>query len=810
MHGSFVHLHCHSHYSLLDSTATIDQLVSRAAQLGMTALALTDQGNLHGALEFYSACKDAMIKPIIGYEALVSPDRRSSTAVRSYEKSCNTLTLLARDKTGFDSLLKLSTKAFLEGNAGLSVIDYEMLEACNEGLICLSGGLTGELSRSLAGVAQQQTGGHAEARFIATWFQRVFGARFFIEIQDAGVPLQRQVTELALDLARELGIPTAATCDCHYLTREDAEAHDILLRLKSGRPAFDPGCTRMGSDESYLKSPQEMHTAFEGFDRAVIADAVNRTQTIADSVSLELHLGDRYFPRKRRFPKFEIPLGLTSSEELRRLCLEGLRERYAAVSKRWADGKTPSEGGSGVLHGDVIERLDHEIDVIDTLGLASYFRIVWDLLREGRSRSIPAAARGWSVGSLVVYGLGCSQVCPLEYDLLFEPFLDVSHSEAPQIDIDCCKERRGELIDYVKQKYGNANVARIGTFGTRHAKAAIRDVGRVIGTTLPRVEEIVELVPNELGISLSEAALPGTPLANACDANAEVAELVDLAKRIEGLVRDVGIHAAAVVIADRPLVDYVPLCRVGGKEEVVTQWGMRDVERADLMKIGVLGVRHLTVMSKALDSIEATSGVRPDPLSFPLDDDATFAMLCRGDTEGVFQLESDGTRDILTRMKPDHFLDLVAINALYRPGPLTEGMLDEYIDVKNGRRKAAYLHPVMGEVLGETYGVIAYREQILRLLNRLGGIKLGDAHLAMKGLRHSNPTVRAWLRTKFMQGAEDRGLEGQQATEVLAVLERYASHSFNKSHAAAYALPTWQTAYLRTHHPQPYLAAARA
>jgi DNA polymerase-3 subunit alpha len=556
---------------------------------------------------------------------------------------------------------------------------------------------------------------------------------------------------------------------------------------------------KMDSSEFYLKSPQEMHAAFDGLDRALVTEAVTRSQQIADSVAIELDLG------KRHFPGFDVPAGRTASEELRRLCLEGLAERYAHVPKRWSE--EPGPDGGRQLHPVVMERLDRELGVIDTLGFASYFLIVWDFVRYAREHDIPAAARGSGVGALVAYSLYLSHVCPLEYDLLFERFLDINRREAPDIDIDFCKERRGEVIDYVKQKYGAANVAQIGTFGTLAARAAIRDVGRALGMPIPRVDQIVALVPDQLGISLAEASAPGTQLAGACEADGEIRELVDLAGRIEGLARNVGTHAAAVVIADRPLVEYVPLQRVTGKEEVITQWAMGDVERAGLMKMDFLGLRYLTVVAKTLEIIKATTGEKPDPLAFPLDDAATFATLCRGETKGIFQLESGGIRDLLQRMKPDHFLDIVAVNALYRPGPLEGGMVDEYVNVKHGRKRAEFLHPVMKDVLGETHGVMVYQEQVMRILERLGGIELSSAYTCIKAISKKKLEIIAAFREQFVKGAQAQGLSKQQAEEVFALIEKFAGYGFNKSHSTAYALLAWQTAHLKTHWPMEFMAA---
>ena len=798
---SFAHLHCHSHYSLLDGASSIDRLVSRTVELGMNSLAITDHGNLHGALEFYEAAKAAKINPIIGYEAYIAPGSRFQKDAGSQRDSSYHLTLLARDRVGFANLLKLATKAYLEGFYFKPRIDRELLQEYGEGLICLSGCLSGEFSRALVGSSRAQRESLAQAREVAGWFQKTFGDRYFIEIQDNGLDVQRQVTEAALEISRELGIPPVATCDCHYVNREDAEAQDILLCVNTGRFRNDASRMRMDSSEFYLKSPQEMHEAFAGLDRDLVTGAVNRSQEIADSVAIDLDLG------KRHFPGFEVPGGHTASAELRRLCLAGLRERYAAVAKRWADGGVPADPATATIHPQVLERLDRELAVIDTLGFASYFLIVWDFVRHARDRDIPAAARGSGVGALVAYALYLSHVCPLEYDLLFERFLDVNRREAPDIDIDFCKERRGEVIDYVKKKYGEANVAQIGTFGTLAARAAIRDVGRALGMPVPRVDQIVALVPDQLGISLEDASAAGSQLAAACDTDAEVRELVQLAKQIEGLARNVGTHAAAVVIADRPLVEYVPLCRVTGKEEVITQWAMGDVERAGLMKMDFLGLRYLTVVAKTLDIIASTQGSRPDPFAFPLDDKAAFATLCRGETKGIFQLESGGIRDLLQRMRPDHFLDIVAVNALYRPGPLEGGMVDEYVNVKHGRKRAEFLHPVMKDVLEETHGVMVYQEQVMRILERLGGIELSSAYTCIKAISKKKLEIIAPFREQFVRGSQEKGLARQQAEEVFALIEKFAGYGFNKSHSTAYALLAFQTAYLKTHYPTEFMAA---
>jgi DNA polymerase-3 subunit alpha len=456
---------------------------------------------------------------------------------------------------------------------------------------------------------------------------------------------------------------------------------------------------------------------------------------------------------------------------------------------------------------EVLDRLERELDVINKLGFPNYFLIVWDFVRHAREQGIPATARGSGVGALVSYSLYLSHVCPLEYDLLFERFLDISRLEAPDIDIDFCKDRRGEVINYVKEKYGHDNVAQIGTFGTLAARAAIRDVGRAMGIPIPQVDKIVAMVPDELGIELAEALEKSADLKKAYDSDPQTRELLNLAMKIEGLARNVGTHAAAVVIADQPLVEYVPLCRVKDKEENITQWSMGDVERAGLLKMDMLGLRNLTVLSRAVDLIEQTTGRRIDPYKFPLQDQPTFDLLCRGETKGIFQLESGGIRDLLTKMKPDHFRDIIATNALYRPGPLEGGMVDDYVQVKHGRKAATYIHPVMKEVLEETHGVMVYQEQVMRILNKLGGIELSSAYTCIKAISKKKLETIAKFEEQFIKGATERGLKRTEAVELFEMIKKFAGYGFNKSHSTAYALIAYMTAYLKTHYAYEFMAA---
>jgi DNA polymerase III subunit alpha len=787
----FVHLHCHSHYSLLDGASPIDGMIARAKELGMNALAITDHGNLYGALEFYRKCRDAGINPVVGYEAYVAPGSRFEKGGESSRDAAYHLTLLAQNRTGFNNLVKLSSRAFLEGFYHKPRIDRELLEAHHEGIVCLSGCVSGELSRTLlAGNTADEA--IASGLEISAWFARVFGERYFIEIQNNGLDIQKQALELSVEVAKRMGLPTVATCDAHYVRQEDAVAQDVLLCINTGKFRTDTNRMRMEGDQFYLRSPQEMYATFTGLE-----DAVARSQDIANTVDIQLELG------KRHFPAFQLPPEKTSVDYLRELCEAGLRERYANASHRWQNG----DPQTGQLSEEVHQRLDRELHVINTLGFADYFLIVWDFVRYAAEHDIPCTARGSGVGSLVCYALRISHVCPLEYDLLFERFLDENRREAPDIDVDFCKDRRADVIQYVKDKYGEANVAQIGTFGTLAARAAIRDVGRTLGMPIFRVDQIVAMVPDQLNISLDDALVQSSDLRQAYDSNGEVRELIDLARKIEGLARNVGTHAAAVVIAEKPVGEYVPLQHVKGKTEVITQWAMGDVERAGLLKMDFLGLRNLTILAKSIELVQQSRGERIDPHRFPLHDAETFALLCRGETKGIFQLESGGIRDLLQRMKPDHFRDIVATNALYRPGPLEGGMVDEYIEVKHGRRPASYPHPVMREVLDETHGVMVYQEQVMRILNLLGGIPLADAYTCIKAISKKKLQTIAKYREQFIDGAREKGLEKKKAEDLFSMIEKFAGYGFNKSHSTAYALIAYQTAYLKAHYPVEFMAA---
>jgi DNA polymerase-3 subunit alpha len=787
---SFVHLHCHSHFSLLDGASPIGGLVNRAKDLGMNSLALTDHGNLYGALEFYQKCRDAGINPVLGYEAYITSGSRHERTGTAKESSFH-LTLLAQNRTGFANLIQLASRAFLEGFYHKPRIDRELLEAHNEGLICLSGCVSGELSRTLlAGSTADEA--IARGRDVAAWFHQVFKDRYFVEIQDNGLDIQRAAKELSVELAHKMGLPLVATCDAHYVHQEDAVAQDVLLCINTGKFRTDTNRMKMEGDQFYLRSPEEMAHAF-----ADLPDAVSRSQQIADTVDIQLDLDQRHFPT------FTPPESLSPTAYLRQLCEQGLRERYADTPERWEN----NDPASGQLSETVCARLDRELGVIETLGFPDYFLICWDFVRYAVENGIPCTARGSGVGSLVCYALRMSHVCPLRYDLLFERFLDESRREAPDIDIDFCKDRRGEVIQYVKDKYGEANVAQIGTFGTLAARAAIRDVGRALGLPIWRVDQVVAMVPDQLGISLEKALENSDELKKTYDGDEEIRELIDLARKIEGLARNVGTHAAAVVIAEKPVDHYVPLQRVKGKTEVITQWAMGDVERAGLLKMDFLGLRNLTILAKSIDLIEQSRGERIDPYKFPMDDPGAFGVFARGETKGIFQFESGGIRDLLQRMKPDSFSDIIATNALYRPGPLEGGMVDQYIDVKHGRKQAEYPHPKMRDVLTETHGVMVYQEQVMRILNRLGGIELANAYTCIKAISKKKLPIIAKFREQFIDGAHEQGLDKKKAEDLFSMIEKFAGYGFNKSHSTAYALIAYMTAYLKAHYPVEFMAA---
>ncbi|MDO4551826.1 MAG: DNA polymerase III subunit alpha [Planctomycetia bacterium] len=784
----FIHLHVHSHYSLLDGAGTLSALVGQAKSFGMDSLALTDHGNLFGALKFYKEAKKQGIKPIVGYEAYVAPGSRFGKESGVGGKTNYHLTLLAENIQGYKNLLKLASLAYMEGFYYKPRIDRALLKKYHEGLICLSGCLGGEINQYLT---YQDVPNLQKAEEVALWYRELFGDRYYLEIQNNGVDLQYVATKHMLEMSKRLGIPTVATSDVHYVKKEDAEVQDILLCVNTGKLRTEPNRMRMEPHEYYMRSQEEMYAAFPGQE-----ESVARSAEIALRCNLELELNQRFFP------VYKTPEGVESVDLLREIALKGLRDRYKLTPKRWVDGKI-----GGELTPEVIQRLETELDTIKRQGFPNYFLIVWDFVREATERGIACTARGSGVGSLVCFGLGLSRVCPLEYDLLFERFLDVNRAEAPDIDIDFEQQRRGEILQYVKDKYGEENVAQIGTFGTMAAKAAINDVGRALGLTLAKVREVTSKVPDTPKMTIQKAMEMNTELMEMYQSDSDVQQLINFAKGCEGLARNAGTHACAVLITETPVTDYVPLHSIQGKDGVVTQWEYAEVEASGLLKMDFLGLRNLSILSQTMNLIEDTTGQKLNPYDFPQDDPETYGLISRGETKGVFQLESSGFRDLLQRLQPDNFRDIIAALALYRPGPLDGGMVDTYINVKHGRQKAEYIHPVVEEILKETYGVMVYQEQIMRILNRLGKIELADSYKCIKAISKKKETEITKYKQQFLEGCQENNLTISQGSDLFELIVKFAGYGFNKSHSTAYAKIAYITAYLKMHYPVEFMAA---
>ncbi len=800
----FVHLHCHSHYSLLDGANRIPDLVAKTKELGMPALALTDHGNLYGAIEFYQEAKAAGVKPILGYEAYVAPGSRRERDAKGISEAAFHLTLLAKNETGFRNLIRMASAAYLEGFYYRPRIDKELLQQYHDGIICLSGCASGEFSELILKDRLD------EATELARWFARLFGeGNFFVEIMDNGLDIQRRCRAGAIDIAGRLGLPLVATCDTHYLCQADADAHDVLLCINTGKVLSDANRMRMDTKEFYLRSPDEMLERF-----ATDGEALANTLAVADACNVELDF------KSRHFPPFVPPQEKSQEQFLRELCELGLKERYGDPPRsEKGTGPICLDGPEGASHKldlspfrfqDAKQRLEHELAIIFKMGFAGYFLVVWDFVRFARERGIPAGARGSACGAIVSYVLGLSSVDPIEYDLLFERFLDPNRNEAPDIDIDFCQQRRDEVIAYVKEKYGESNVAQIITFGTMAARAAIRDVGRVLDIPLARVDQIAKLVPQTLGITLQDALDKSSDLYREYEQDPQIKQLIDIAMKLEGLNRNAGTHAAGVVIGDKPLTEYLPLSKSG--DTITTQWTMGDIEKVGLLKMDFLGLRNLTILDKALKIIKQTQGEELDLSHLPMDDTDTFRLIQHGETMGVFQLEAPVVRNILCKMKPDHFRDIIAVNALNRPATLQSGpdgrsMVDVFIQCKHGREKPTYAHPVMQDVLAETQGVMVYQEQVMRMLNRLGGIELSQAYTCIKAISKKKRDVIDQNREQFVAGARERGLPEDKAEEIFDLIVAFGGYGFNKSHSTAYALIAYQTAYLKAHFPAEFMAA---
>ncbi len=762
----FTHLHLHSQYSLLDGAIVFDELMKRCKKLGMDSVAVTDHGNLFGAVEFYTKAQAAHIKPIIGIEAYVAPGSRFDRTKTTIADAAYHLVLLAENNTGYQNLLKLASAGYIDGFYYRPRIDKEILAELNEGLICTSACPKGEVAMALSN-------GDSKAAVTAVdSFLKIFGTdRYFIEIQshEGDNPDVRQGL---IDLAGKMGLGLVATNDVHFLQEDDHEAHNCLCAISTGKRADSPDRMIYPRDV-FLKSPQQMRQLFPDYDRAC-----DNTLAIADRCNVELDL------KKRHAPRYEPPDGTTAEEFLTKLCYQGAEKRYGKITDQIKD------------------RLDRELDVIESKGFASYFLIVWDFCNYAHEHNIPIGARGSAVGSLAGYCLGLCDVDPIRYDLLFERFMDPQRNEMPDIDIDICQVHRINIIDYVRQKYGH--VAQIITFGTMKARAVIRDICRVLGVPLAEADRLAKLVPFSLDMTLDKALETEPQLKDAYQQNEQTRKVIDICKKLEGLTRHASVHAAGVVIADEPLVNFVPLYKAPGSDDVITQYEGPVVEKVGLLKMDFLGLKTLSVLELARKLVKDIHDVDIDLERLDLADTKVFELFSAGRTKGVFQFESDGMQSMLVKMRPDRLEDLIAANALYRPGPMT--LIPDYIDRKHGA-KWHLPHPIMSEILDETYGIMVYQEQVMQICNRLGDIPLRQAYGLIKAISKKNAKVIEKERERFIAGCVNKGLTEKQAQQIFELIERFAGYGFNKSHSTRYAFIAYQTAYMKAHWPVEFMAA---
>ena len=781
-HSRFVHLHCHTEYSLLDGANKVDKMFKRIKALKQPAVAMTDHGNMFGAIEFYREAMSHGIKPIIGCEIYVAPTSRfERKGVDKGPKEYNNhLILLAMNNEGYRNLCKLVSLGYMEGFYYKPRIDKELLKDLNGGLIALSACLQGEVSQAL------NYGNYEKAKGAVEQYASIFGDLYYIEIQDNKLPEQEKVNRLLIELAKEASIPVVATNDCHYGEREDFHAHDVLLCVQTGKTVNEENRLKMETDELYLKSAEEM---VRGFDYC--PGAVERTLEIADRCNLDIEFG------KYHFPTFTPPKEISLDDYLDELAHQGLDERLGGVT-------------DPAVRKTYLERLKYELGVIKDMRFPGYFLVVADFINYAKRSGIPVGpGRGSSAGSLVAYALRITDLDPIRHVLLFERFLNPERKSMPDIDVDFCIRGRAQVIQYVKDKYGADRVAQIATFGTLKAKAAIRDVGRAIGLSFAETDAIAKLIPapkQGFDYPLTEAMKMEPRIPELMKNDPRVKTLMDHALRLEGLVRHASTHAAGVVLSNMPLVDHLPLFvdKDGG---IVTQYEMSWVEKIGLVKFDFLGLKTLTLIHDCLKLIEVTRGEKVDLDHLPLDDKKSYRTLCQGNTTGVFQLESTGIREMTVKIRPNCFEDLVAILALYRPGPLDSGMADDYIKRKNGKEKVKYLHPLLEAILKDTYGVIVYQEQVMQTAQILAGYTMGEADILRRAMGKKDPEEMAAQRERFFSGAVAKKIDEKKATEIFDQMETFARYGFNKSHSAAYALVSYQTAYLKTHYPVEFMAA---
>jgi len=770
--GEFVHLHVHTNYSLLDGACDIDKLAKRLLEQEMKSVAITDHGVMYGVIDFYKTMNSYGIKPIIGCEVYMAErtmyDREPGIDEEQYH-----LVLLAKDNQGYKNLMKLVSLGFTEGFYYKPRIDMSVLQKYSQGLIGLSACLAGKIPTLLL------KGNYEEAKKTSLDLKEIFGRdNFFLEVQDHGILDQRRIINDLIRLSKETGIPLVATNDVHYIKEDDASVQDALLCIQTGKTLDDENRMKFQTSEFYLKSLDEMEELF-----SYIPDAIENTVRIADRCNVKLDFDTLHLP------SFKVPEGFTQDEYLEKLCYKGVKERYSDI--------TP----------EIKQRLDYELSIIKKMGYSSYFLIVWDFINYARQNDIMVGpGRGSAAGSLVAYCLYITNIDPLKYNLLFERFLNPERVSMPDIDIDFCYERRQEVIDYVVEKYGQDRVAQIVTFGTMAARAAIRDVGRVMGYPYGEVDMIAKMIPAELGMTIENALSLNPELNKMYNENDRVKKLIDIAKGLEGFPRHASTHAAGVVISKDPVVEHVPLHKMGDSN-IATQYTMTALEELGLLKMDFLGLRTLTVIRDAINIIKRTENNKINLDKLPLDDKKVYEMLSHGNTAGVFQLESTGMRNLLTELKPESFQDVAAIIGLYRPGPLGSGAADDFIKSKNGQKPINYLHPALKPILSETYGIILYQEQAMKIAQELAGFSLAQADILRKAMGKKKQDVMAAQRASFIKGCIKNGIDGTTADKIFDEISYFAGYGFNKAHTAAYAVIAYQTAYLKAHFPVQFMAA---
>jgi DNA polymerase-3 subunit alpha len=779
----FVHLHLHTEFSLLDGACRIDELLDEAVKLKMPALAVTEHGNMFSSVVFHDHARDRGIKPILGCEVYVASGSRFDKSGAQTET--NHLVLLAETDKGYKNLIKLVSAGYTEGFYYRPRIDKDLLAQHSEGLIALSSCLKGEVATALR-IDQPRTAFEAAARF-----RDIFGPKnFFLEMQYQGIEEQRVVNRGLIPLAGDLNLPLVCTNDVHYLKQGDHQPHDILLCIGTGKTVNDAQRLRYAGDQFFLKTPEQMAAVFQDFP-----EALKNTVSIAERCNVTIPAGQSHLP------SFAVPDRMAVDDYFEHVAREGFAQRLNRLRQLAATDR---------LHHTIEEyeqRLDYEIEMIKKMGYAGYFLIVWDFIRYAREARIPVGpGRGSAAGSLVAWCMRITDVDPLDFDLIFERFLNPERISLPDIDVDFCERRRGEVIEYVTRKYGRENVAQIITFGTMKAKAVVRDVGRVLEMPYADVDRIAKQIPAALDMTLDRALADNPILKHMEGSDPKVKEVLSIGRRLEGMSRHASVHAAGVVIAPGPITDYAPLYK-GQRDEITTQWNMKEVERVGLLKMDFLGLSTLTLIDDCLREIKRTEGIDLDIENVPLDDPKTYKLFSEGAAYGIFQFESSGMRELLRKAKPERLDDLIALNALYRPGPLKSGMVDDFIARKQGLKEIKYELPQLEPILSDTYGVIAYQEQVMRIAQSLAGFTLGQADVLRKAMGKKDPKVMAKMRESFIEGAKSQGVNAKKAAKIFELMEYFAGYGFNKSHSTAYALLAYQTAFLKANYPWHFAAA---